>query len=66
MEPNEKPPGTNDSEKGLRDSAVSEEGVLETSREERKLLLKLDAIILPLTALLYVSSCSVVTICMYH
>jgi hypothetical protein len=66
MELNEKPPVADDSGKGLRDSALSEEGILETSREERKLLLKLDAIILPLTALLYVSSCSVVTICVYH
>jgi hypothetical protein len=46
-----------------KDSAVSEKSVLVTgdSREaERKILLKLDLIIVPLTALLYVSLCIVI------
>ena len=54
----------NDFEKAQMGS-VEEEGVpatYETSRAERKILLKLDVAILPLTALLYVSSSLVASI----
>ena len=54
----------NDFEKAQMES-VEEKGVsatYETSRAERKVLLKLDAVILPLTALLYVSSSPVASI----
>jgi hypothetical protein len=55
----------NDFEKAQMESSVEEKGVsatYETSRAERKVLLKLDAVILPLTALLYVSSSPVASI----
>jgi len=68
MESDRKFPATNGSEKARTESATpSEEGISKTSRAERKLLLKLDALILPLTAALYVSSCiGINTTSMHH
>jgi len=59
----------NDSEKAQIEPTAEKKGVLatyDTSGAEQKVLLKLDAVILPLTALLYVSACLETVTLIYH